>query len=365
MQNENTQIEVVGGAGGRGKTSSLALRIRRAAQLATAAKAKNAGRAEAEAVAAAVNGEVVARSARTAKPGAKKAAKPRAGNDAVNVFQRYLRSLRAAAVLPPEEEKRLALLYRDHKDADAAARLVRGNLRLVVKIAEEYGRSEDQLMDLIQEGNMGLLHALGKFDPERGVKLSSYAAWWIRAYILKFVLANFRVVRLGTTLAQRKLFYKLRRERERLERNGAEVDVNQLAIALDVRPADVSEMEMRLASPEVSLDAPVRVDDDRPAPSSLLSSDPAVRPDHQLEEDEFRNRLRSCIERFGEALTGRERQIFSERLVSDEPLTLQELGKRYGVSRERARQLESRLKEKIRVHLEAEFADTQVLREAA
>ena len=142
------------------------------------------------------------------------------------MFQRYLRSLKAAAVLPPEEEHRLALAYRDHGDSDAAARLVRGNLRLVVKIAEEYGRSEDQLMDLIQEGNLGLLHALGKFDPDRGVKLSSYAAWWIRAYILKFVLANFRVVRLGTTLAQRKLFYKLRRERERLERDGNEVNVD-------------------------------------------------------------------------------------------------------------------------------------------
>ena len=365
MQNENTQIEVLS-PGGRGKTSSLALRIRRAAQLATAAKARNVGRAEAQAVAAAVDGAVVARTARAAKNSGKKAAKARAGGDAVNVFQRYLRSLRAAEVLPPEEERRLAFLYRDHKDHDAGTRLVRGNLRLVVKIAEEYGRSEDQLMDLIQEGNMGLLHALGKFDPDRGVKLSSYAAWWIRAYILKFVLANFRVVRLGTTLAQRKLFYKLRRERERLERNGAEVDVNQLAVALDVRPADVAEMEMRLGSPEVSLDAPVRSDDDRPAPSSnLVSSDPGIRPDQQLEEDEFRNRLRSCIERFGQALTGRERQIFAERLVSDEPLTLQELGKRYGVSRERARQLESRLKEKIRVHLEAEFADTQVLREAA
>lgn len=364
MQNQATDINGGANAGGRGNTSSLALRIRRAAQMATAAKVKNAGRAQAEAEAEAVNGQVAARTAKA--KGTRKAAKPRVSNESVNVFQRYLRSLRAAEVLPPDEEKRLALLYRDTKDQKAASRLVRGNLRLVVKIAEEYGRSEDQLMDLIQEGNMGLLHALGKFDPERGVKLSSYAAWWIRAYILKFVLANFRVVRLGTTLAQRKLFYKLRRERERLERNGQTVDINQLATALEVRPADVAEMEMRLSSPEVSLDAPVRTDDERPAPSSnLVTSDPAIRPDNMLEEDEFRSRLRSCIERFGQALTGRERQIFSERLVSDDPLTLQELGRRYGVSRERARQLESRLKEKIRVHLEAEFNDSQVLREAA
>src|SRR5688500_5420272 len=145
MQNENTQIEVVGNAGGRGKTSSLALRIRRAAQLATAAKAKTkakaADRAEAEAQAEAANGQVAARSTRTSN-GRKRTAGNKAGKggEAVNVFQRYLRSLRAAEVLPPEEEKRLALLYRDHKDSDAASRLVRGNLRLVVKIAEEYGR---------------------------------------------------------------------------------------------------------------------------------------------------------------------------------------------------------------------------------
>jgi RNA polymerase sigma-32 factor len=281
-------------------------------------------------------------------------------------FQRYLRSLHAAEVLPPAEERALATQFRANGDAQAAGRLVAGNLRLVVKIAEEYGRSEDQLMDLIQEGNMGLLHALGKFDPERGVKLSSYAAWWIRAYILKFLLANFRVVRLGTTLAQRKLFYKLRRERDRLERNGVEVDVNSLAQALDVRPTDVAEMELRLASPEVSLDSPARGEGARPSASStFVPADPGGRPDVQLEEGEFRSRLKECVARFGEGLSGREKQIFAERLLSEEPLTLQEIGRRYGVSRERARQLESRLKEKIRLYLESEFADPRVLEEAA
>ena len=356
MPNQNTGVEVVDKSG-RIKGSSLALRIRRAAQLAT--HAKNQASAAAEKAAAA--GTPIKK-----REPAKSSGKGRASGDAVNVFQRYLRSLKVAAVLPPDEEHRLALAYRDQRDTDAAARLVRGNLRLVVKIAEEYGRSEDQLMDLIQEGNLGLMHALSKFDPDRGVKLSSYAAWWIRAYILKFVLANFRVVRLGTTLAQRKLFYKLRRERERLERDGSEVNATQLAEALDVRPTDVTEMEMRLSAPEVSLDAPTRGDGERQTPSSTLASgDPADRPDVLLESGEFRQRLRSCIERFGQQLSGRERQIFSERLVSEQPLTLQELGRRYGVSRERARQLESRLKEKIRLHLEAEFADAQVLREAA
>jgi RNA polymerase sigma-32 factor len=174
------------------------------------------------------------------------------------------------------------------------------------------------------------------------------------------------VVRLGTTLAQRKLFYKLRRERERLEREGVEVDAKQLATALDVRPTDVTEMELRLASPEVSLDTPVRADGERPTgSSSFVPADPGGRPDVQLEEGEFRRRLRESVTRFGEGLQGRERQIFLDRLVSEAPLTLQEIGRRYGVSRERARQLESRLKERMRQFLENEFADAEVLAEAA
>jgi RNA polymerase sigma-32 factor len=343
-----------------GNPSSLALRIRRAAQMASRAKAKAAARKPA------VDPSQPAGAAPAAKPRKPRTDSRASHGEASTAFQRYLRSLQAAEVLPPEEERTLARAYRDQNDSKAGARLVRGNLRLVVKIAEEYGRSEDQLMDLIQEGNLGLMHALEKFDPGRGVKLSSYAAWWIRAYILKFLLANFRVVRLGTTLAQRKLFYKLRRERERLERAGVEVDANQLAAALEVRPADVREMELRLSSPEVSIDAPVRNESARPpGSSSYMPADPGGRPDAQLEEGEFRHRLRESVAKFGEGLQGRERQIFLDRLVSEEPLTLQEIGRRYGVSRERARQLESRLKERMRQFLESEFADAEILSEAA
>jgi RNA polymerase sigma-32 factor len=358
MKNAPNELEMVEVAG-KGRSSRLAMRIRRAAQLASRAKAKTAGEQRVVPFTAGADGAPD----KPAKPATPRAAKaPSVGT--ASVFHRYLRSLHTAEVLPSEEEKRLALLYQAHKDQDAASRLVRGNLRLVVKIAEEYSRNEDQLMDLIQEGNLGLLHALDKFDPNRGVKLSSYAAWWVRAYILRFVLGNFRIVRLGTTLAQRKLFYRLRRERERLERKGVEADVNQLADALQVRPSDVSEMELRLASPEVSLDATPR--NDRPhAATNVVPADPAVRPDLQLEKSEFHRRLKDFVERFSESLSGRERQIFSDRLISDHPLTLRELGRRYGVSRERARQLESRLKEKIRVYLETEFADAGVLEEAA
>jgi RNA polymerase sigma-32 factor len=377
MKNARNELEL-GEVPGKGRSSRLAMRIRRAAQMASRAKARTVK-----------DPKVLLSFPGSAEGGSEepqggdrpktreKSASPRSGDapatpkpprapsvGTASVFHRYLRSLHAAEVLPSEEEKRLALLYQANRDQDAAGRLVRGNLRLVVKIAEEYSRNEDQLMDLIQEGNLGLLHALEKFDPNRGVKLSSYAAWWVRAYILRFVLGNFRIVRLGTTLAQRKLFYRLRRERERLERKGVEADVNQLADALQVRPSDVSEMELRLASPEVSLDATPR--NDRPhAASNVVPADPGVRPDLQLEKSEFHRRLKDFVERFSEGLSGRERQIFSDRLISDHPLTLRELGRRYGVSRERARQLESRLKEKIRVYLETEFADAGVLEEAA
>ncbi len=365
MKNAHTELDMVE-VPAKGRSSRLAMRIRRAAQLASRAKTRTTAAAAEKAVLVEFP-NASEEPARTTKP--REHAKAPAANRApstgtASVFHRYLRSLHAAEVLPTEEEKRLAKLYQDTRDQDAAARLVRGNLRLVVKIAEEYSRNEDQLMDLIQEGNLGLLHALEKFDPNRGVKLSSYAAWWVRAYILRFVLGNFRIVRLGTTLAQRKLFYRLRRERERLERKGVEADVNQLADALQVRPSDVSEMELRLASPEVSLDATPR--NDRPhATSNVVPADPAARPDQQLEKTEFHRRLKEFVERFSESLSGRERQIFSDRLISDHPLTLRELGRRYGVSRERARQLESRLKEKIRVYLESEFADAGVLEEAA
>ena len=241
------------------------MRIRRAAQLASRAKAKTAAETRTLIPFPSTDPNLALSDAGQPESPVREKAKPRTGPRApsvgsASVFHRYLRSLHAAEVLPTEEEKRLALIYQATRDADAAGRLVRGNLRLVVKIAEEYSRNEDQLMDLIQEGNLGLLHALEKFDPNRGREAVVLRGLVVRAYILRFVLGNFRIVRLGTTLAQRKLFYRLRRERERLERKGVEADVNQLAEALQVRPSDVSEMELRLASPEVSLDATARSD---------------------------------------------------------------------------------------------------------
>jgi RNA polymerase sigma-32 factor len=267
----------------------------------------------------------------------------------------YMSETRRYPLLTPEQERTLATALFEKGDTVAARKLVEANLRLVVKIAYEYRRAHRNLLDLIQEGNIGLMQAVGKFDPYRGVKLSSYAAFWIRAYILKFILNNWRLVKIGTTQAQRKLFFNLRKEKEKLEQLGFQPTAQLLAERLDVSEKDVVEMEKRLSAPEASLDAPLSSDDDgsRTRLDTLPSDD--VRPDVAVEQSEFSELLKSKLETFAGTLEGRDQTIFRERWLTDAPLTLQEIGDRYGVSRERARQLEKRLLGKLRKYLEEEL----------
>jgi len=268
----------------------------------------------------------------------------------------YLRELRHHPLLSREEEHALAVRYGATGERVAGQRLVTANLRLVVKIAQEYRRVHRNLIDLIQEGNLGLIQAVEKYDPYRGVKLSSYAAWWIRAYILKYILANWRMVKIGTTQAQRKLFFNLRRERERLDRQGIEVDAARLAAALDVSAQDVVEMERRLAASETWLDAPTPGDGGR-TQGDLVAAGPAAQPDLQVEEGEFQEVLRVKLDRFGARLRSRELDLFRKRLLSERPETLERIGGYHGISRERARQIEERLKTKLRRYLEAELGE--------
>ncbi len=270
-------------------------------------------------------------------------------------LQAYMTEARRYPLLTPEEEHALAVKLFEGGDTKAARKLVEANLRLVVKIAYEYRRAHKNLLDLIQEGNIGLIQAVGKFDPYRGVKLSSYAAFWIRAYILKFILNNWRLVKIGTTQAQRKLFFNLRKEKERLEQLGFQPTAALLAENLDVSEKDVVEMEKRMAAPEASLDAPVSADDDGARTRlDFLPSDEA-RPDRAAEQAEFSTLLKDKLEHFAEGLEGREQTIFRERWLTDAPKTLQEIGDKYGVSRERARQLEKRLLTRLRKYLETEL----------
>jgi RNA polymerase sigma-32 factor len=267
----------------------------------------------------------------------------------------YMSETRRYPLLTPDEEHSLAVKLVEHGDTTAARKLIEANLRLVVKIAYEYRRAHRNLLDLVQEGNIGLIQAVGKFDPYRGVKLSSYAAFWIRAYILKFILNNWRLVKIGTTQAQRKLFFNLRKEREKLEQLGFQASTALLAEKLDVPEKDVIEMERRLAAPEASLDAPMGSGDDDGARTRLdfLPSDD--RPDKIVANAEFAQLLKSKLETFANTLEGREQTIFRERWLSEDPLTLQELGDRYNVSRERARQLEKRVLDRLKKYLEAEL----------
>ncbi len=269
----------------------------------------------------------------------------------------YMRETRRYPLLTVEEEKELAIKLVAHGDTSAARRLIEANLRLVVKIAYEYRRAHRNLLDLVQEGNIGLIQAVGKFDPYRGVKLSSYAAFWIRAYILKFILNNWRLVKIGTTQAQRKLFFNLRKEREKLEQLGFQPTTALLAEKLDVTEKEVIEMERRLAAPEASLDAPFGSGDGDEGTRTRMDYLPSDedRPDHQVAQSEFSTLLKAKLEAFAQTLQGREQTIFRERWLTEEPLTLQEIGDRYNVSRERARQLEKRMLDRLKKYLESEM----------
>jgi RNA polymerase sigma-32 factor len=268
----------------------------------------------------------------------------------------YANHLRRYRPVSREREHDLAVLSLERKDRRARDLLLTSNLRLVVKIAREYRHSHVHLEDLIQEGNLGLVMALRKYDPHRGVKLSTYAAWWIRAYILKHILDNSRLVRWGTTQAQRKLFFTLRKEQQKLAAQGIEPSPALLAEKLHVPEREVVEMDMRLAQPEVSVDAPSRISDD--GTHSLLDRlemPGAEQPDALAEEHEISSRLHDALDRFRGTLSTRDMDILEQRILSESPHTLEAIGARYGISRERSRQLEDRLKKRLHAFLAAEF----------
>ncbi|HEV8548597.1 MAG TPA: RNA polymerase factor sigma-32, partial [Polyangiaceae bacterium] len=274
-----------------------------------------------------------------------------------DALQAYMREVRRHPLLSPEEEHKLAVEYTKSQDVDIAARLVTANLRLVVKLAYEYRRAFKNMMDLVQEGNIGLMQAVKRYDPYRGVKLSSYAAWWIRAYMLRFILNNWRLVKVGTTQAQRKLFFNLSKEKAKLKALGIEPSSAEIAKRLEVPEADVIEMDRRLARSDASLDTPVQSSDGRATTRLELLPGTSETPELATESAEMEQLLHLQLEEFRKTLTGKDVQIFDKRLVADEPLTLQELGDQFGVSRERVRQLEARLTGKLREHLKKTLGD--------
>jgi RNA polymerase sigma-32 factor len=264
-------------------------------------------------------------------------------------IQRYLTEIRRFKLLSREEEHRLAVQYKEYGDVGAAYKLVTANLRLVVMIAREYQKAFKNLLDLIQEGNMGLMEAVKNFDPYRGVRFPSYAVWWIRAYMIRYIMNDWRMVKIGTTQAQRKLFFNLQKEKEKIEAEGLTPGPKLLAQRLNVKEDEVVEMEQRLAGRDLSVDVPIGDDDE----ATLLNflQDSKQTPEEEFAATQYQELLRHRMEQFAKTLKDKELVIYRERLLNEEPVTLREIGEKYGISRERVRQIEERVKKKLKSYL--------------
>jgi len=275
-------------------------------------------------------------------------------------FRRYLGEVRKYPALSREEEQDLARRYRDTGDREALFRLVTSNLMQVVRVALSFRRAARNLLDLVQEGNLGLLAAIERFDPELGVRLPTYAAWWIRAYIVKFLLDNVRLVRVGTTNDRRKLLRNLRQEKARLIAEGFDVGPKMLADHFNVSEADVMDIERALHSQDVSLDAPLGDAEDRTRGDLMPDTGPTVEED--VARRELQDKVKAAIDRFRVGLGDREQVILDERLLSDDPVTLQVIGDRFGTTREAVRQAEARLMARLREHLKGEIGGLESIR---
>lgn len=267
-------------------------------------------------------------------------------------LKQYLQEISKYKLLTIEEEKELTKQLSETGDINVAKKLVMANLRLVVKIAMEYRSAYKNVMDLIQEGNIGLMKAVSKYNPDKGAKLSYYASWWIKSYILKFILDNFRLIKIGTTAEQKKLFYNLMKEKERLAQQGIEPEVKLIAENLGVSEKAVTEMNLRLSSQgqEVSIDTPVGSSESSGTISDLLEgSDEDV--SEELAHLESLQILEENLQAFLDDLKPRDQEIFKKRLLSEVPMSLQAIADDYGVSRERIRQIEARLLDKLKVYM--------------
>jgi RNA polymerase sigma-32 factor len=273
-------------------------------------------------------------------------------------LQHYLAEIRRIPVLSREEEHELAVRWHERGDRPAAWRLVTSNLRLVVMIAREYQRAFHNLLDLVQEGNVGLLEAIKNFDPYRGIRFPSYAVWWIRAYIIRYIMNNWRLVKVGTTQAQRKLFFNLSKERDRLEREGFSPTPKLIAQRLDVREKEVVEMEQRLAARDVSVDTPVGEGEDATLLDFLPSREQTA---ETVADEEYHRVIRETAHEFRKTLKGKDLVIYERRLEplmrDEEPVTLQEIGDQFGITRERVRQIESRVKKKLAEYIRQRIPD--------
>lgn len=264
----------------------------------------------------------------------------------------YLNEIRRYKVLSKEEETALAKKYFESKDPAAAEALVKANLRFVVKVAAEYSKFGAKMIDLIQEGNVGLMHAVREFNPYKGARLITYAVWWIRGYIQEYLMRQYSMVRIGTTQNQRRLFYQLQKEKELLDSMGIEPNAALISSRLGIPEDEVRDMAMRMSGRDVSLDRPV--DEDSGTNLGDLQRNVNDQPlDDLLAKEEQLEILKQKIEEIRPELSEREKIILDERILNDDPLTLQEIGEKYGITREAVRQMEARLMKKIKIKMGA------------
>ncbi|MHB1844496.1 MAG: RNA polymerase factor sigma-32 [Deltaproteobacteria bacterium] len=282
----------------------------------------------------------------------------------VDSLSRYMEEVADYPLVTADEEKRLARQYRRANDKAAAERLVTANLRFVVKISYEYRSHGLPMADLIQEGNLGLIRAVEKFNPDKNIRLISYAVWWIRAFIQNHILHSWSLVKVGTTQAQRRLFFGLARARREIAKvDGAPQDPDRdrrwIAKRLKVREEDVREMEGRLSGRDCSLDAPLDTEDHRTTHGELLPH-PGSSQENLLGDLEVQKLTARMVQQALQRLDPRERYIIELRLMNDQPITLTDVGRKFGFSRERARQLETRARNKLRIHLEEALGEARL-----
>jgi len=269
-------------------------------------------------------------------------------------LKKYLSEVSKYPVLTREEELEISTRVFKEKDKAAAQKLAISNLKLVVKISLEYYNTYLNILDLIQEGNVGLLHAVKKYNPYKGTKFSTYASFWIRAYILKYIMDSWSLVKVGTTQGQRKLFYRLNKEKQKLEALGVYPAPKLLASTLDVKEEEVEDMEKRLAYTDISLEAPVHDESDDTIMDMMKSGENVEEVVAEKEKSEI---IAKKVTEFKKTLNDKELYIFEQRIMAEESSTLQEIGSRFNISRERVRQIENRVLKKFKERFKGEIAD--------
>ncbi len=295
---------------------------------------------------------------RPLEPGLLPARLPSAEIASRDLLGRYLAELRRHPLLTPEEEREAAAAYYEHGDRKAGERLVTANLRLVVKLAFQYHRQWSNVLDLIQEGNVGLVQALSRYDPYRGIRFSSYAQYWIRAMILRFLMDNYRLVRLGSTRAARQLFFQLRKERERLLKEGLTPHPHLIGERLSVPESEVIAVDQQMRAPALSIDSPVGADADGRILGDVIADEQGRNPELDVARTQMGGIVQKALATFAAGLQDeRERFIWEQRLVAQDPVSLSVLGERFGVSKERIRQIEVRIRSQLLTFLKRELGE--------